>query len=266
MAIWQAYFDESGKQSDHPLIAIGCVFAPPGKIEQFNAEWIALLRQSGLSDFHMVRAREHFRSWGNIPKQTIDQRIEEIKPFADCIGENLELGLIQAWDVKGFKAIPSEFIAKVGNMRDPYYLAFVRALMELIDYVQEGDALSLICDHDIETAWECYRHYQGVRKAYDEVRKKTVSISFANDKHFPALQAADLVAWLTRHEARSQFYKMRNDWAPLFSWMVRDRGLGKIRWLKMFADEESAKGSLSSRMKKNFPANRPANPETKLIG
>lgn len=34
-------------------------------------------------------------------------------------------------------------------------------------------------------------HYQGVRKAHDVVRKKTASISFADDKYFPALQAAE---------------------------------------------------------------------------
>jgi hypothetical protein len=244
MAVLQAYFDESGKQSDHPLIAVGCVFGPSRKIEKFNDDWTALLRQYDLSDFHMVRAREFFRTWGNVPKQTIEERIELIKPFADCIGENLELGLIQAWDVKGFKAIPDAFKAKIGNIRDPYYLAFVRALLELIDYLQDGDVLSLICDYDIETAWDCYRHYQGVRKAHEEVRKKTVSISFANDKFFPALQAADMVASLTRHEARDQFYKIRNDWLPLFNYMVRDRGAGKIKWLKMFADEQRATGSL----------------------
>jgi len=109
--------------------------------------------------------------------------------------------------------------------------------------------LSLICDHDIATAWDCYRHYLGVRKAHEGVRKKTASISFADDKFFPALQAADMVAFLTRHEARAQFFRIRNEWLPLFNYMVRDRGTGKMRWTKMFADEQMTKNCLKPRKK-----------------
>jgi len=79
-------------------------------------------------------------------------------------------------------------------------------------------------------------------------RKKTASISFADDKYFPALQAADLMAFLTRHEARAQFYKKgRNEWLSLFDYLVRDRGAGKMRWLKMFADEKETKTCLKRR-------------------
>lgn len=194
MAILQVYLDESGKQSDHPLVAVCCVCAPSAKIERFDDDWNGLLRQYALPDFHMVRAMRHSRSWGNVPKQTLDERIESIKPFADCIGENLELGLIQAWDVKGFRAIRPDIRKKIGNSENPYYLAFVRALLALVDYVQDDDVLSVICDYDLETAWDCYRHWMGVRRVHEEVRKKTVCLSFANDKFFPALQAADLMA------------------------------------------------------------------------
>jgi hypothetical protein len=247
MSILQAYLDESGKQSDHPLIAVCCVCAPKAKIDGFDEKWSALLRQYHLPEFHMVRAMQYFRGWGNIPRQSLDERIESLKPFADCIGENLELGLIQAWDVKGFRKIPQEHRNKVGNIRDPYYLAFVRALSELADYRQTDDVLSIVCDYDIETAWDCYRHYQGVRKAHAEIRKKTVSISFADDKYFPALQAADMMAALARHEARQQFYGIKNLWEPIFAYTIRNRGTGGIEWKKMFADEGKAKNCLRPR-------------------
>jgi hypothetical protein len=241
MAFLQVYLDESGKHSDNPLIAICCVCAPSSKIEKFNDDWRALLRQYHLSDFHMVRASKYFRSWGIHPKQTLEDRIEAIKPFADCVADNLELGIIQAWDVKGFKAIPQDIIKKIGNTRDPYYIAFVRALLALTDYVQDDDLLTIVCDHDIETAWDSYRHYLGIRKIREDVRKKTVCISFADDKAFPALQAADLMASLARHEAREQFYRIKNEWIILFNYLVRDRGPNKMQWHKMFADETKAK-------------------------
>lgn len=244
MAILQVYLDESGKHRDHPLIATCCVCAPATKIDRFGDDWNGLLRQHEVAEFHMKRASQYSRSWGKIPKQTLDERIEALKPFADCIGDNLELGIIQAWDVKGFREIPPESRTKIGNVRDPYYLAFVLALLELIKYAKGDDVLTIVCDHDIETAWECYRHYLGVRKKHDGVRKKTASIGFADDKFFPALQAADMIAYLTRHEARDEFYSIHNKWLGLFNYVVRKRGPAKMQWKKMFADEQKAKTCL----------------------
>jgi hypothetical protein len=174
MAVLQVYLDESGKQSDHPLVALCCVCAPPAKIDKFGNDWNVLLQRYAIAEFHMKRASRYSRAWGNVPKQTLDKRIEALKPFADCIGENLELGLIEAWDVKGFKAIPADARAKIGNVQDPYYLAFVRALLELVDY----------------------------------------------------------------------------------DYLVRDRDVGKIRWFKMFADEQNTKNCLRPTSQRNTRTTR----------
>jgi len=141
-------------------------------------------------------------------------------------------------------------LAKIGNPNDPYYLAFARAMLAIADYAQAHDVVSVICDHDEETAWNCYRHYRGVRKASDKVREKTASISFADDKYFPALQAADLVAFLTRLEAREQFYRIPNEFVSLFNYMAKERGPNKMEWKKMFADEKLASNLLRSSLKK----------------
>lgn len=244
MAILQVYLDESGKQSDHPLIAVCCTCGPQMKTDKFSDDWKALLRRYGVSEFHMKRACEYSRSWGNIPKQTLEERMEALKPFADCICDNLEAGWIQAWDVKGFRAIPPDARKKIGNAQDPYYLAFVRGLLEVVDYVQGDDVLSIICDYDEETALTCHGHYLGVRRARPDVRAKVASISFADDKHFLPLQASDFMAYLTRHQARAQFYRIKNIWLPLFNYMIQDRGPGKILWKQMFSDEQKTKNSL----------------------
>jgi hypothetical protein len=250
MAMLHAYFDESGKQGDHPLIAFCGVCAPYTKIEKFEGEWNGLLRRYGLQDFHMVKASRYSRKWGNIPKQSVAERIEVLEPFADCMADSLELGLIQAWDVKGFKAISPEALQKIGNPNNPYYIAFSRALLAVADYAQEQDAISIVCDHDEETAWNCYRHYRAVRKASDKVKKKTAAISFADDRHFAALQAADMAAFLTRLEAREQFYGISYEFRSLFDYMTKDRGASKMKWFKMFADEKLASGLLKSAIRK----------------
>jgi hypothetical protein len=125
-------------------------------------------------------------------------------------------------------------------------------MIQLTEFAKNDDVLNVICDYDMETAWDTYRHYLAIRKADLEVRKKTAAITFADDKFFVALQAADMMAFLTRHEARQRFYNIKNEWAPLFRRMIRDRGPGKIAWKALFADEKMTKNCLTKRPKKDL--------------
>jgi hypothetical protein len=90
--------------------------------------------------------------------QPIEERIDALIPFADCINEHFDVGLLQALDVKGFNKLTDEAKKGLGSPDDPYYLAFARGLLEIAGYVQGEDKISLICDDDIQTAWDCYRH------------------------------------------------------------------------------------------------------------
>jgi hypothetical protein len=67
--------------------------------------------------------------------QTIDERIEVLKPFADCINHHCEIGLIQAWDVKGYNCLSLEAQRSLGGSNDPYQLAFIRDLLGVLDYL-----------------------------------------------------------------------------------------------------------------------------------
>jgi len=110
-------------------------------------------------------------------------------------------------------------------------------LLEIAGYVQGSDKISLICDDDIQTAWDCYRHYRSVRRVDSEINDKVASLSFADDEYFPALQAADFVAFLSRLEAKRQFYSDFNMYLRLFNYTVKQRGVNRTDWRMMFADE-----------------------------
>jgi hypothetical protein len=240
MAIIYGYFDESGKHKDHPVVTFSGVCATEFKIPAFNDAWRSLLRQYGLKSLHMKEASRLSRKVGpRMPQgQTASERIDALKPFADCINEHLELGLIEAWDVKGFNALSEEARRKLGSPDDPYYLAFVRAVTELVEYVQGDDRIALVCDDDTDTAWDCYRHYRGIKRADPDVRIKTVSLAFADDESFPALQAADLVAYLSRREARRLFYGDAYDFPRLYNYLTKEQPPGKMEWRSLFLDEE----------------------------
>jgi hypothetical protein len=63
--------------------------------------------------------------------------------------------------------------------------------------------------------------------------KETIALSFADDKHFPALQAADMVAFLARLEAKYQFYGVPYSFPRLLNHLTS----GQMAWKVMLADE-----------------------------
>jgi hypothetical protein len=238
MGIIAAYFDESGKQHDHPVVTFCGVCAPLSKIRHFEQDWEGLLRYYKLEELHMSEVASPSKQVSiKLPPQPLSQRIEALKPFVDCINDHLEVGLIQAWDVAGFNSLPQKAKKALGDPTDPYYTAFARGLIELADYVQEDDHISLICDDDAETAWNCYTHYRGIRKVREDIKNKTVSLAFADSAVFPALQAADMSAWLARREARRQFYGDTFPMQELFDRLTATRQPRNMNWLQMFATE-----------------------------
>jgi hypothetical protein len=71
------------------------------------------------------------------------------------------------------------------------------------------------------------------------VSKKTL---VRGNEYFPSLQAADMVAFLSRREARHLFYGKTNEFLDLFKYLVvKESTPSKMLWMKMFATEENIK-------------------------
>jgi hypothetical protein len=51
-----AYFDESGKESDHPVVTFSGVCALQPKLQKFEDAWSGLLLDYKLESLHMARA------------------------------------------------------------------------------------------------------------------------------------------------------------------------------------------------------------------
>ena len=190
---YQIFCDESGKYQKEPIVAFSGVCVTSDRLGAFDSAWRSLLTSYGLDSLHMERATRLVEGHGYRLRagQTVEERTEFLIPFSDCINKYLEIGFIQAWDIRGFNYLSSAAKKALGGSHDPYFLAFVRGLAAIVDHIGEDDRVSIICDDDPYTAWDCYNHYRSVGKADWRIQKKAVALSFANDKHFPALQAAD---------------------------------------------------------------------------
>ena len=54
LAMFIAYFDESGKERDHRAVALGAVIAPEKKWLEFEKKWNKVLRRHKVEVFHMT--------------------------------------------------------------------------------------------------------------------------------------------------------------------------------------------------------------------
>ena len=220
MGILHGYFDESGKV-DKPAVAFCGFVAAASRIQSFDDEWNSILRVYEMDSLHMSRVfKAHVPLSAKIRKQSFAERIETLKPFADCIRKHFEYGMAMAVDVAAFQAMSPGAKKQLGKIDNPHYLAFMQGMMGFHHHVRSDDRISLFCDDDEETAWNCYQFYRRIRKIDEVSRKHFISISFANDESFPALQAADFLSSLTRMVARFDFFRTPYDYAPLFDYLT----------------------------------------------
>jgi hypothetical protein len=238
------FCDESGKFQTDPLIAFCAVSATGDRLKSFDEEWRAILRSYELDSLHMKHASRLDENIGYRLRtgQTLQERSELLFPFADCINRYLEMGVIQAWDVRGFNSLPHELLKALGGSIDPFFMALIRGMTYLTERLDhETDRFSIIFDNDPYTAWDAYNHFRALGKAEPMLQKMGMSFTFADDRYFPALQAADLLAFLTRYEANEKFNGIANIWRNLFDRLVTEPKppYGIMRWFKMFADEET---------------------------
>lgn len=238
MGIFHTFFDESGKFKDHKLISF-CGFGSKARtLKDFDDDWEYQLRRTGMDALHMVDACRINKPLGRlIGPQSLADRIDDLKPFADCIRNHLELGVATVFEVEGYKSFTEMAKKALGGSDNPFYTQFLSTMQIVAGYVTTGEPITLMCDEDESTAWWCYKLYSRVKKLDRGIGRKLAAISFANDRHFPALQAADMLSFLCRLQANGQFYGIDYDFHPLFTYLTERRGSRNPTWQVAFKDK-----------------------------
>jgi hypothetical protein len=188
-------------------------------VDDFAHEWGRLLQLNGMKDFHTSQALRHRIPLSKkVDALGVEKRTDALLPFIACIRKHLDMA-IGCWvDVKVFKSLPPHFLKVFGN--DPSYMAFVRTLMQVIDFTPERDGLVMVCDEDEETASEFYRLYRRVKKVWPGAKDKMSAISFCDDHFVFGVQAADFVASMVRLDALARRDKKKHDYRRLFRALI----------------------------------------------
>jgi len=235
MAILSSYWDESGKFKDHKTISFCGLCLSSGKLEKFHEDWKELLRRNELPYLKVSDAlNAHHQLSPIIPAQTFRERIDALRPFVSCLTQWFELGVAVGVNVEAFQRSPEHLKRRISGGNNPFYLAFRTALISFAEYRQADDSLAIVFDDDEETAKHCLNFY----RKDTNLRSAFASITFADDKVYRPLQAADLLAGLVRLECASQFCGTPYDYKPLYDYLAEDRGQGSIRWQFYYIGEQ----------------------------
>ena len=217
-AVVNVFLDESGKFKDHAVVSFSGVIGSHKAFQEFGICWAHCLQDAGIE---MLTAKEAFnanRALSNENPALGEGRVSALMPFIMCIRKHLMAVRGVSVDVPAFKSLPDHYFKILGN--DPFFTAFLRAVLDAVGFVEEGDRLTLVCDDEKQMALSMYRLYRRIKLVEPKTRDKLSAICFADDRFLFGLQAADLVASLLRRESGKVFHGSAYDYEPLFAALV----------------------------------------------
>jgi hypothetical protein len=222
MLFLQSYFDESGKAADHNIASFCGFVATSDQWREFVHLWgrVTTLAeiQKPLKATEILKYRRALSP--KIPVQTATQRIEALAPFVTAIRKSLGFGVAVAIDCRAFRNLPESDRAILKG--EPHYWAFRMALLLIKQYAEHiyqfdpDIKVALCCDEEERYSVECLKLFINIRRTIPEMRERFTSIAFADDRYFPQLQAADIIASLARQEADRRFHNKPFDMKGMY--------------------------------------------------
>ncbi len=217
MALFHIYVDESGKLQQKTDYTCLCGYLADGATwETFSAQWHRVQMRWDVPPLHMAKVMkvpgpdtaykpdgwDTVRSrWGN---RWEDIRNEMLLEFASIISSLAVVAIGAIVDAVAYRTLRSE--SSPITEQDPNVFAFHQVIMDglaKIKRVQPLGTLSIIVDDDPEYAWGYYDLAKGLRnhpskEVFSCVRERLHGLCFGDDKAYPGLQAADMLAWASR--------------------------------------------------------------------
>jgi hypothetical protein len=197
LAVFKAYFDESGVQPSKPIIAVGCVVLRPENARRLSTWWRKRLKKAGVGEFKAADCTEgtgEFKNWS----QTVRDRFR--MEFAAKLDKAAVYAMAISVVRKEFNEVVYPITAVDSDFRDPYLWA-MRSCLEGIgkSRLRKSHRLACVFDEGYGRWPQAYEHFQRVR-----VVQRLESVFFetfttVSSIKTPCVQAADLIAYELRH-------------------------------------------------------------------
>jgi hypothetical protein len=194
MALWEAYFDESGDDGRSTEFVIGGYVMPSDRAKLMETSWNEMLVRYGVSAFHMVDCAHGSEDFKNLGKDRCDQIAREA------------ISLVNKFATYGMCYITNT--TKMKSPHDVYSFLGANLLLRIEGYIRSKDK-----DADLACFFESGHGSQQIaKKEFETVCEKysagvlsKASVTFAPKCKLAILQAADLLCWQTSKFIKDKF-------------------------------------------------------------
>ncbi len=230
MAILHAAFDESGKFLDHDVTSLCGWIASYDAWERFALGWQAALDEIGIDELHTAEFMglygkySHLRGiWGE--EQEVKKN-SALTLLVNVIRSTMGKGVGATVDSQHYRAMDDGTKKAIHKSKDPHFIAFIEVLEQTIWNVEKfakehnlgpNVKAGLIFDQDEGQSVECLRLLNKIKRQRGDIRDRISGICFCDRRNYQPLQAADLIAYLTKKEMER---RKNNPEAAVSKWFV----------------------------------------------
>ena len=209
VATLQVYCDESGKLQDQKCVVFaGCIFRNDEMLG-FDRKWREFLASAGVRYVTMKEAmhlRGEFQGWSG---KRLAERDDILETLALLLMDRSVLHQVATMDTANFQSLSQ---SQKARLKDPTYAGFEVLLRSIVDdcgrKAQNRDhRFHIVYDLSQEYSETCLRLFHRMRTMEQAPNQYFPSIAFADDREFPGLQAADMIAYCKFQE----FTQRRSD-------------------------------------------------------
>jgi len=251
VAVFKAYLDESGIHADPKVFAMAGFIAPAETWDDWTPKWLEILSDNNIERFHAYHCnafKGEFRQfWDNDEAKRPPKRKRRDAMVIQLL-ETLNDGLIFPFNTAVNVSDYEDFIKQYPKMRHeldhPYLICMQQCLVQIAVLVESvflaPDNERILCVFDRQDRFSRKattifnellerREFRG-RERFDE-------IVFGSDrKHIP-IQAADAIAFDTRQELISRYFKDAAKPRPSYYALTKRRIFDEQFWDRELFDD-----------------------------
>jgi hypothetical protein len=195
LAMFIAYFDESGHPSDTLVMTMAGVVATAKNWARFEEKWKRILRRYQVSALHMT---DYESGHGEFTGWDADKRVSFIADLAGILKNTMMYGVANSLTVQDWNGTIGKDLDASGRKRylAPYVMLLESCITTIAESVSIPDEENVACVFDQNSI---VQHFSSIfYRALVEVRDYPINfgtITYADRTKIVPLQAADMIAY-----------------------------------------------------------------------
>ena len=187
MAMFTAYFDESGTSRDPHALTVAGSISSVRKWLHFERKWREILARNGVTVFHMAecaRATGEYKGWST------ERRKELIADLTGCMARYVKRGFSVTVHLGDWRAMDQRFELSE-KLTSPYVYAGRLCVLAARRWIHDSKV-----EAEVRYVFEDGADDKG--KLLDVLSQRDNVKPIFESKEVPGLQLADLIAWKNR--------------------------------------------------------------------